>query len=54
MNILTNEVVKILDKLYNLRGEDSVILTQMEEEKSAAEETKLRTSQEKESCYKKK
>ena len=48
MNILTNEVVKILDKLYNLRGEDSVILTQMEEEKSAAEETKLRTSQEKE------
>lgn len=48
MNILTNEVIKLLDKLYNLRGEDSVVLTKMEEEKSTAEETKLRTSQEKE------
>lgn len=48
MNTLTNEVIKLLDKLYNLRGEDSVILTQMEEERSAAEETKLRTSKEKE------
>lgn len=48
MNILTNEVIKLLDKLYNLRGEDSVVLTKMEEEKSAAEETKLRTSKEKE------
>lgn len=48
MNSLTKEVIRILDKLYNLRGEDSVILTQMEEERSAAEETKLRTSQEKE------
>lgn len=48
MNILTNEVRKLLDKLYNLRGEESVVLTKMEEERSAAEETKLRTSKEKE------
>ncbi len=48
MNSLTKEATKILDKLYNLRGEDSVILTQMEKEKSSAEETKLRTSKEKE------
>lgn len=48
MNTLTNEVRKLLDKLYNLRGEDSVILVKMEEEKSSAEETKLRTTKEKE------
>lgn len=53
MNILTSEVRKLLDKLYNLRGEDSVVLTKMEEEKSAAEETKLRTSKEKESLQEK-
>lgn len=48
MSALTTEVVKLLDKLYNLRGEDSVILAKMEEEKHRAEETKLRTSYEKE------
>ena len=47
MNTLTNEVRKLLDKLYNLRGEDSVILSKMETERAKAEETKERTASEK-------
>ena len=33
MKMLTSEIKNLLDKLYNLRGEDSVVLTKMEEEK---------------------
>lgn len=47
MKMLTAEITKLLDKLYNLRGEDSVILSKMETEKSKAEETKERTASEK-------
>lgn len=47
MKMLTTEVTKLLDKLYNLRGEDSEILVKMETERTNAEETKERTSEEK-------
>jgi len=33
MKMLSSEVKSILDKLYNLRGEDSVILTKMNKER---------------------
>lgn len=41
------EVTKLLDKLYNLRGSDSVILKEMEEAHDTALETKNRTTKEK-------
>ena len=41
------EAKVLLDKLYNLRSSDSVILTKMEEERKTAEETKNRTENEK-------
>lgn len=44
MKILPNG---LLDKLYNLRGEDSVILVKMEKEREKATETKERTTAEK-------
>jgi len=47
MKMLTSEITKLLDKLYNLRGEDSVILSKMESERAEAEETKERTASEK-------
>lgn len=47
MKMLTAEITKLLDKLYNLRGEDSVILSKMDKEKGKAEETKERTASEK-------
>ena len=47
MKMLTSEITKLLDKLYNLRGEDSVILSKMEAEKEMAEATKERTAKEK-------
>ncbi len=47
MKMLTAEITKLLDKLYNLRGEDSVILSKMEKERKLAEETKERTTNEK-------
>lgn len=47
MKMLTAEITKLLDKLYNLRGEDSVILSKMDAEKNKAEETKTRTATEK-------
>ena len=47
MKMLTAEITKLLDKLYNLRGEDSVILSKMESERAKAEETKERTASEK-------
>ena len=47
MKILTAEITNLLDKLYNLRGEDSVILSKMESEREVASETKERTTNEK-------
>lgn len=47
MKMLTAEITKLLDKLYNLRGEDSVILSKMDSEREKAEETKERTASEK-------
>lgn len=47
MKMLTSEITKLLDKLYNLRGEDSVILSKMDSERAEAEETKERTAVEK-------
>ena len=47
MLTLTKEITDLLDKLYNLRGEDSIVLKAMEEEREAAEATKERTSSEK-------
>ena len=41
------EVTRLLDKLYNLRGSDSVILKEMESSKVLAEETKERTTKQK-------
>ena len=41
------EVTKLLDKLYNLRGSDSVILKEMEASHQKALETKNRTTEEK-------
>lgn len=44
MNVLNTEMTKLLDKLYNLRGEDSVVLKSIEQEKNSAVETKEKTS----------
>lgn len=46
--MLSTEVRTLLDKLYNLRGEDSVILTKMTKEREDAIETQERTKNEKE------
>lgn len=48
MKVITSEVKKLLEKLYNLRGEDSVILKQMNKERENAIETQERTKNEKE------
>ena len=53
MKMLTSEITKLLDKLYNLRGEDSVILSKMESERKLAEETKVRSESEKETLQEK-
>lgn len=44
MKILSPEVTRLLDKLYNLRGSDSVIFKEMESAHAKAEETKERTT----------
>ena len=44
MKILSPEVTRLLDKLYNLRGSDSVIFKEMESAHEKAEETKERTT----------
>lgn len=44
MEELNENTKKILDKLYNLRSNDSVILNQIDEEKRQALETKKKTS----------
>lgn len=41
------EVTKLLDKLYNLRGNDSVILQEMDSARALAEETRDRTTKQK-------
>lgn len=51
--MLSSEVRVLLDKLYNLRGEDSVILSKMNKERDDALETTKRTKDEKESLLKK-
>ncbi len=48
MKVLSTEVKALLDKMYNLRGEDSIILSKMDEEKIAAIDTEKRTKEEKE------
>lgn len=53
MKTLTPEVNSLLDKLYNLRGEDSVILVEMEKQKKKAEETRERTTEQKKDLQKK-
>ena len=47
MKALSPDVSALLDKLYNLRGEDSVVLVEMDKQKNKAEETKARTTEEK-------
>lgn len=53
MKMLSSEVKSILDKLYNLRGEDSVILVKMTKERQEAIETQERTKNEKEALLEK-
>jgi len=53
MKMLSSEVKNILDKLYNLRGEDSVILVKMTKERQEAIETQERTKNEKEALLEK-
>lgn len=48
MRLLTSEARSLLDKLYNLRGEDSIILKKMNKEREEAIETQERTKNEKE------
>ena len=48
MKVLSSETKALLDKLYNLRSEDSYILAEMEEEREIAENTKEKTAKEKE------
>ncbi|MBE6155053.1 MAG: hypothetical protein E7163_05770 [Firmicutes bacterium] len=47
MKILSPEVTKLLDKLYNLRGSDSVVFKEMESAHKEAEETRIRTTEQK-------
>lgn len=47
MRILSPEVTKLLDKLYNLRGSDSVVFKEMESAHKEAEEARARTTEEK-------
>ncbi len=44
---MTLNTESLLDRLYNLRGSDSDILKEMDRQKSKAEETKARTTEEK-------
>lgn len=53
MKALSPEVSALLDKLYNLRGEDSFVLVEMDKQKSKAEETKARTTEEKKNLQEK-
>lgn len=44
MKMLNAEMTSLLDKLYNLRGDDSVVLVSMDEERREAVETRDKTS----------
>ena len=44
MKMLNSEITNLLDRLYNLRGDDSIVLVSMEKERNLAVETKERTS----------
>ena len=48
MKVLSSETEALLDRLYNLRSEDSYILKEMEQEREIAESTKAKTAKEKE------
>jgi len=52
MKVLSSETTALLDKLYNLRSDDSYILVEMEKEKEIAEETKRKTAEKKEELQK--
>ena len=45
MNKLNSNNIKLLDKIYNLKSSDSVILTSMEKEKEKAITTRDNTSE---------
>ncbi len=47
MKALSPEISALLDKLYNLRGEDSVILVEINKQRNKATEIKTRTTEEK-------
>lgn len=47
MKVLSKETEQLLDKLYNLRSDDSYVLAEMEEERKVAEETKEKTTKQK-------
>ena len=47
MKALTPEISALLDKLYNLRGDESVVLVEMNKQRNRAVETKTRTTEEK-------
>ena len=47
MKALSLETSKLLDKMYNLRGKDSVILVEMDKQKEKAAKTLERTTEEK-------
>ncbi len=47
MKALSPEVSALLDKLYNLRGDESVVLAEMNRQRNRAVETKTRTTEEK-------
>lgn len=53
MKALSLETNKLLDKMYNLRGKDSVILVEMDKQKEKAEKTLERTTEEKSSLQEK-
>ena len=48
MKMLSSETKNLLDKLYNLRGKDSVVLTKMDSERDEAIATQDRTKKQKE------
>jgi hypothetical protein len=52
MKTLSDDTRKILDRLYNLRGKESIVLTKIAEEKEIASETKKRTEGEKKDLVK--
>ena len=47
MKALSPEISALLDRLYNLRGEDSVILVEINKQRNQAVEVKTRTTEEK-------